>query len=144
MTESTAHPRPGEDPSHVELTEAALLGAAILSPDALAGIVTDLDPDAFIREAHRAVFVTLQEMHAAEVAVDQITTSDALVEAGRIDVAGGLSAPFDLASMDCCPTVAAWPHYLAIIRREVARRRQVADHLDALRALGVNVQEVAR
>lgn len=140
--QDTPHLRQVEDPSPVELTEAALLGVAILSADALAGIVTELDPDDFVREAHRQVFVTLQEMHTAEVAVDQITLSDALVETGRIDVAGGLSAPFDLASVDCCPTVAAWPHYLAIVRREVDRRSQVADHLDALRGLGVDVQEV--
>jgi replicative DNA helicase len=142
-SKSTGDPRQHHDPTPVELTEAALLGAAILSPDALAGIVTELDPDAFLREAHRQVFVTLAEMHAAEVTVDQVTLTDALVESGRIDVTGGLSAPFDLASIDCCPTVAAWPHYLAIIRRQVARRRQVADHLDALRKLGVDVQEVA-
>ena len=142
MPQSSAHPRHVEDPSHLELTEAALLGAAILDRGALAGMVDGLDADAFQREAHRQVFLTLAEMHEAEVHVDQITTSDALVEAGRIDVAGGLSAPFDLASLDTCPTPSAWPSYLEIIRREVSRRREIRDHLDALRALGVDVQEV--
>ena len=144
MDKSTADPRHVEDPSHLALTEAALLGAAILNRGALAGMVDHLDADAFHREAHRQVFLTLVEMHAAEVHVDQVTLSDALVESGRIDVAGGLSAPFDLASIDTCPTPSAWPSYVAIIRREADRRRQVSDHLEALRRLGVDVTEVTR
>ena len=140
MTQSSAHPRQVDGPSHVELTEAAALGAAILNPAALAGMVDQLAADDFQREGHRQVFLTLAEMHAAEIHVDQITTSDALVESGRIEIVGGLSAPFDLASIDCCPTPSAWPSYLEIIRREVSRRREIRDHLDALRDLGLDVE----
>lgn len=129
--------------THVEMTEAALLGAAILSANALAGMVDQLTADDWVREGHRAVFVTLVDMDATGTHVDQITLSDALVEAGRIEVAGGLSTPFDLAALETCPTPSAWPVYLGIIRREADRRRQVGGHLDALKALGIDVQEVS-
>ena len=102
-----------------------MLGAAILSVDARAGMVDQLQGDDFDREAHRQVFVTLAEMHEAEVHVDQITLSDALVGSGRIDVAGGLATSFDLASMEGCPNPAAWRHYVSIVRREGYRRRLI-------------------
>ena len=118
---------PEDTPSARHAAEAALLGACILNRDALAGMVDQLTPDDWTREAHRAVYVTLAAMHEAEVHVDQITLSDALVESGRIETVGGLSAPFDLASMDCCPTPSAWPTYAAIVKRDADRRRRIAE-----------------
>ena len=109
----------------LELTEAAALGAAILSADARAGIVGALTPDAFLREAHRAVFEAVAAMHAAGEHVDQITVNDQLASTGKLDEVGGLVAVFELTDPLACPSPAAWPTYATIVAREARRRRGI-------------------
>ena len=143
-TESTAEPFLSDDPAPVgELAEAAVLSAAMWSPDAARGLVEHLTADMFTREAHRIVFETITTLVAAEIHVDMITITDQLIEDGRLDHVGGAVAVADLSDPDTCPTVAAWKHYARIVWRDHDRRRQVADHLDALRALGIDVQEMS-
>ena len=111
----------------VELTEAAAIGAAILNAKARTGVVAELTPDAFLREAHRTVFETVAAMHSAGEHVDQVTVNDRLVRAGRIDEVGGLAAVWSLTSPEGCPTPSAWPHYVAILTREHQRRSRIAE-----------------
>lgn len=135
------------DPRQTSVThhyaEAALLGSMILNRDALAGAASMLAPDEFDRPAHRTLFTTLVELHTEGTPVDQITVNDRLATTGRLDEVGGLGAVFDLTSVEGCPTTSAWATYAGIVKREADGRRQVRDHLDALRKLGVDVREVA-
>ena len=111
----------------LELAEAAALGAAVLNGDARAGIVGALTPDAFTREAHRAIFETVAAMHAEGEHVDQITVNDRLAYTGRLDEVGGLAAVWELTAPEGCPVPAAWRHYVSILVREHERRARVAE-----------------
>ena len=139
--ESTADPFMDDDPAPVgQLAEAAVLSAAMWSPDAARGVVDHLTADMFTREAHRIVFETITKLVDLEIHVDMITITDQLIEDDRLDHVGGAGAVADLSNPDTCPAVAAWKHYARIIWRDHDRRRQVADHLDALRDLGIHVE----
>ena len=105
--------------------EAALLGAMIERADARKAAVDQLTPDAFDREAHRAVFVTLAAMHADGIHVDPVTVNDELALRGRLDEAGGLAAVWTLVAIEGCPVPEAWRSYLAIVDREASRRQTV-------------------
>ena len=142
-TQSTPIPFLDDDPAPVgQLAEAAVLSAAMWSPDAARGVVDHLEAEMFTREAHRIVFETITKLVAADVIVDMISITDQLIEDGRLDHVGGAVAVADLSNPDTCPSIVAWKVYARIVWRDHDRRRQVAEHLAGLRALGIDVQEV--
>ncbi len=116
---------PDPKPEAHLLAEAAVLGAAILSTEARAGMCATLDGDDFEREAHRTMFCTLAELHDDDVPVDQVTVNDRLATTDRLDEVGGPVAVFDLTEPLTCPHPGAWSHYAAIVAREGRRRRLV-------------------
>jgi replicative DNA helicase len=119
------------------LAEAAVLGAAVLSADARAGVLDLLEPDDFDNEAHRATFATLRAMHEAGEHVDQVTLTVRLCDLERIDQAGGYAAVFDLTDPVACPHPSAWEVYAARVRQHGDRRRTIDHHWRELRRLGV-------
>jgi replicative DNA helicase len=118
-----------------DLAEASLLGAMILSADALAGAVREVTPDDFARHAHRAIFKTLAAMHGDGDHVDAVTLTDRLVADGRVDEVGGLGAAFELTDPVACPTPVAWPVYTTLVRREGRRRRDRRAYVRAVTRL---------
>jgi replicative DNA helicase len=119
------------------LAEAAVVGAAILSTDARAGILDALDPDDFESEAHRTWFEALRAMHDDELHVDVVTSTLWVCDRDLIDQAGGYAAACDLVHPLACPHPSAWEHYARAVRAAGDRRRAVAHHLSALQELGV-------
>ena len=125
MDKSTADRPHDQDPTHVELTEAALLGAMLLSAAARDGVPRMLDPDDFDRSAHRVLFEVIVAMHAAGDEIDNITVNDKLAATGKLDEIGGLAAVWSLTAVEGCPTPSSWPTYATIVAREARRRRDI-------------------
>jgi len=72
--------------------EQAVLGAALLSTDALLGLQAQgLSADQFHGPAHRVIWTAITRLAEAGAAVDAITVADDLASAGRLDSCGGLA-----------------------------------------------------
>ena len=122
-------------PGHPLEAEAAVLGAMILSGEALDGCARRLEPDDFVREAHRTLFDVLIEMERRGDSIDQITVNAELSAIGRIDVVGGVAAVWHLTDPATCPTPSSWPTYATVVAREARRRRGIAKLERALERL---------
>ena len=118
-----------------EAAEAALLGSLLLSPEACAGIGALVTADDFSRDAHRQVYLAVQELHAQGQPVDTVTVTDCLARRGQLDTAGGPLGVSLLASMEVCPVPASWAAYGTVVAREARRRRLVVELTRALRRL---------
>ena len=126
--------------------EAAVLGAMLLNAEALDGAARRLEPDDFVREAHRFMFTVLIAMDRRGDDIDQITVNAELAATGRIDVVGGAGAVWALTAPETCPTPSSWPTYATVVAREARRRRGIAKlerALERLRA-GEDPEIVAR
>ena len=122
--------------------EVAVLGALMLSDRARTEVPTLLDPDDFDRPAHRTLYSTILDLIDRGEVPDPIVVNAALADTGKLDEVGGLAAVWDCTSIDGCFTPSAFPAYCRIVKDAADRRRQVSGHLEALRRLGVDVQEV--
>jgi replicative DNA helicase len=136
----TTVPMPTTDttePTSAERSEAALLGAMIVSSEALAGACRMLAAGGhlFVRPAHRTLFELLEQMHLDDVPVDVVTTTDQLHLDGHLDEVGGPAAVVDLTTLEVCPTPAAWPTYATVVLREARRRRGIRVLREALARL---------
>lgn len=90
--------------------EKAILGAALLYPEALATALASIAPEQFFREAHRQVFQVMLTLRVS----DPITVKDALTKAGQLE---GIGGPSYLASlMDGVPRSANVEYYVGIVR----------------------------
>ena len=142
MPQFSARPRQVEDPSHLA-AEVAVLGALMLSDRARTEVPSLLDADDLDRPAHRTLYSTILAVIDRGEVPDPIVVNAALADAGKLDEVGGLRAVWDCTSIDGCFTPSAFPSYVKVVKDAADRRRQVDGHLAALRALGLDVQEVS-
>lgn len=120
--------RPTRTPPHDLEAERAVLGAAIIQPDVL-GAIADLDPDAFYARRHGEILATLRAMSADGEAIDAVTV------AARLRAAGSDVDPlYVLELVEQVPSVAAAPHYAAIVQRAGTYRRIISITADAQEA----------
>ncbi|HZI36804.1 MAG TPA: replicative DNA helicase, partial [Acidimicrobiia bacterium] len=78
-------------PSNLEAEE-SLLGAMLLSKDAIATAVETVAAADFYRPAHAHLFEAIVTLYGAGEPVDPVTVSEALRRAGLLDALGGKSA----------------------------------------------------
>src|SRR5262249_59337911 len=76
-------------PPHNLQAEESLLGAMLLSKDAIAAGVELVGADDFYKPAHGHVFDAITTLYAAGDPVDPVTVADELRRAGLLDAIGG-------------------------------------------------------
>lgn len=103
------------------LAEAAVLSAAILSPNARDELRDELGPDDFTLQPHRIVYRALLELDDANEAVDVITLRAHLDAAGELRAVGG--AAFLAQLLDATPTLAHTVKHARLVRRLADLRR---------------------
>src|SRR5213078_4844978 len=69
--------------------EQSVLGAMLLSKDAIGEVVEVLKPTDFYRPVHTTVFETILDLYGQGQPVDAITVAAALAEAGTLASIGG-------------------------------------------------------
>ena len=110
--------------------ERSVLGAMMLSADAMAEVVETLDPTDFYRSAHGKIYEALRTLFAHGEPVDVITAVEALRRSGVLDEVGGALYLRDL--VDEVPTPAGAAHYARIVAdaalRAAADRRGRRHH----------------
>jgi replicative DNA helicase len=132
---------PERPPPHDLEAEQATLGAAMLSADALATVLTQLDADDFYRPAHRTVYATLADLHARGDRADVVTVGASLDRRRALADVGG--APFLHTLVASVPTVAGVGQYAARVA-ELAVRRRLIDAGVRIASLGLDDPDGAR
>ena len=80
--------RPERVPPHNLEAEESILGAMMLSPEAIADVI-ELKPGDFYTSAHREIFETIRSLYARGDPVDAITTVEELKRRGSLEQVGG-------------------------------------------------------
>ena len=114
----------GSVPPHNEEAEASVLGAILLTEQALDGVLLEvgLKPDHFYRPRHQLIFgsmIRLKEKAEPE-AVDALTVCDDLRRAGELEEAGGEAYVHSLPTV--VPAVGAVMHYARIVHDDALLR----------------------
>jgi replicative DNA helicase len=110
--------------------ERSVLGAMMLSPDAMADVVEILDPGDFYRSAHGTIYSALRDLFAHGEPIDTLTARDALRRNGALEQVGGALYLADL--VEQVPTPAGAVHYARIVSDAALRRRIIGAAADIM------------
>jgi replicative DNA helicase len=115
----------GKLPPQNEEAETSVLGAILLSEQALDGLLIDvkLRPEDFYRERHRRIWAAMIRLteRADPEPVDVLTVTDELDRAGELEQAGGTEYVHSLPNM--VPSAGNVRHYGRIVKNHALMRR---------------------
>ncbi|MER3453419.1 MAG: hypothetical protein C4344_07270, partial [Acidimicrobiia bacterium] len=116
----------GRVPPHNLQAEESLLGAMLLSRDAIAAVteVRGLSPDDFYRPAHGHVFAAVMSLYERGEPVDPVTVADELARRDQLEGVGGLQAL--LALQAAAPATTNAQRYARIVEEHAVLRRLIA------------------
>ena len=123
---------PGGDSGRVELdrtppqdvvAEQCVLGAMLLSKDAIADVVEVLKPADFYRPAHQTVYDSILDLYGRGEPADPVTIAAELTRDGTLAKVGG--APYLHTLIASVPTAANAAYYAEIVRERAILRRLV-------------------
>jgi replicative DNA helicase len=100
--------------------EESVLGAMLVSPNAVAAVSEILQPDDFYRKSHGTMYRAILEMYGRGDAIDSITLANELSNRGVLEEVGGRAAVSTLAAT--VPAAANAPHYARIVRDTASYR----------------------
>lgn len=110
-------------PPHNLDAERSLLGAMLLSRDAIAAAMEVCQADHFYKPAHAHVFDAINALYNLGEPSDPITVADELSRAGVLDMVGGLPSLVELQTDTPATSNAA--HYAKIIEEHAILRRMI-------------------
>lgn len=154
MAEPMRRRPPGRVPPHDLVAEEALLGAMMLSRDAISAATRIVRPQDFYRPQHAVLFRVIRHLWSGGHPIDQVTLAAALVEEGELDEVGGRRR---LAEMEVnTPASSRAGHYASIVAGLSAKREilavagrleaigydQALDPVEAVEAAKVAAQEI--
>lgn len=100
---------------HNEEAERSLLGAMLLSAEAVEIGLSIVAASDFALPRHATIFTAIQELYNRNEAVDQVTVADRLAATGKLDEVGGKPYLAELGSSPGRPSSA--PEYAEIVKR---------------------------
>ncbi|HEX8002398.1 MAG TPA: replicative DNA helicase [Mycobacteriales bacterium] len=109
-------------PQNIE-AEQSVLGAMLLSKDAIADVVEVLRPGDFYRPAHQIIYEAAVDLYGKGEPVDQITVAAELTRLGELQRVGG--APYIIELAGFVPTAASAGYYAKIVAEQAILRRLV-------------------
>ena len=117
----------GRIPPHSLDAERSALGAALLSKDALYGVVENVKARDFYDANHKEIFEAILNLSRRNAPVDALTVSEELKSRGTLEMVGGRAYIASLSSGT--PTIANAEEYAKIIAQKSSARRliEVAD-----------------
>ncbi len=118
-----AEPPPDRTPPQDVAAEQSVLGAMLLSKDAVADVVEVIRQADFYRPAHQAIFGAVTDLFTKGEPADAITVAAALMENGELTRVGGPAYLHTLVAS--VPTAANASYYAGIVRDTAIRRRLV-------------------
>jgi replicative DNA helicase len=121
--ERGASPRAGRVPPHNLQAEESLLGAMLLSKDAIASAVETVGVDDFYRPAHGHIFDAITSLYSAGEPSDPVTVAEELRRAGLLDAIGGMGALVLL--QNNTPATTSAGRYAKIVEEHALLRRMI-------------------
>ncbi len=134
--------RPDRVPPHNLEAEESVLGAMMLSADAIADVIEIVRPPDFYRTANARIFETLREIYGRGDPVDAITAVEELKRRGTLQEVGGHLAIHDL--VERVPTPAAAPSYARIVAETALLRRLISAAADIMELAFASPEEPER
>ena len=113
----------GRTPPQAIEAEQSVLGAMMLSKDAIADVVEIIKPGDFYLPAHQLVYDAILDLYARGEPADAVTVSAELTRTGQLTRVGGATQLHTLISM--VPTAANAGYYAAIVADRATLRRLV-------------------
>ena len=117
------HPVGGRVPPHNLDAEESLLGAMLLSRDAIAAALECCVAEDFYKPAHGHVFAAVTALYTRGEPADPVTVADELRRAGLLDAVGDASVLISLQVNT--PSTANASHYAHIVEEHALLRRLV-------------------
>ena len=118
-------------PPHNLDAETSVLGAMLLSKDAIAEVSELVGPADFYRGAHRTLYEAVRDLYDRGEPVDPVTLADELEHRGTLEDVGGAVGITDLVSR--VPTAANALYYARIVAEQALRRRLIDAGTDITR-----------
>jgi replicative DNA helicase len=117
--------RPGTDrvPPHNLEAEESVLGAMMLSAEAIASVIETLKAGDFYRPVHQKIFETILALYARGEPVDAITTVEELNRRGDLEATGGALYVYNL--VEAVPTPGSASYYAKIVADHALLRRLI-------------------
>ena len=112
------------EPQEDVAAEQSVLGAMLISREAILEVSEMLSGGDFYRPAHETIFRAIMGSHAKGEPVDAVTITDSLTREGEIGRVGGPAYLHELSQM--VPSASAAPFYADIVARHATMRRLVA------------------
>ncbi len=118
-------------PPHSLEAEMSVLGAMMLSPEAIGLCLQYLDADCFYRQEHRTLFKTLLDLYEGNKPVDLVTMREALRQGGQFEAVGGQEYLVTLA--DSVPTIANAEYYARTVKEKALLRALIQAAAEIIR-----------
>jgi len=118
-------------PPHSLEAEMSVLGAMMLSPEAIGLCIQYLDADSFYRQEHRALFKILSGLYEASKPVDLVMVREALRASGEYEKIGGDEYLVTLA--DSVPTLANAEYYAKVVKEKALLRGLISAAAEIIR-----------
>ncbi len=110
-------------PPHSIEAEQSLLGAMLLSMEAISAVANIVTSDDFYKPAHRHIFEAIQALYGSGQGVDPVTVADELASAGVLDAVGGTATLVTLQAGT--PAITNAEHYARIVEEKSLLRRLI-------------------
>ena len=114
---------PDRTPPNDNAAEQSVLGAMLLSKDAIADVVEVLREGDFYRPAHQTIYGAIIDLYGRGEPADAVTVAAELTKTGEIGRIGG--APYLHTLVSMVPTAANANYYGRIVREQAILRRLV-------------------
>ena len=114
---------PDRTPPNDIAAEQSVLGAMLLSKDAIADVVEILREAYFYRPSHQVIYGAILDLYGRGEPVDAVTLSAELTRIGELGRVGG--APYLHTVVQMVPTAANGSYYGTIVREKAILRRLV-------------------
>lgn len=111
-------------PPHNLDAEQSLLGAMMLSEEAIAKAVEIVEADDFYQASHRAIYLALLDLFQNQKPCDSVTLTEALMSRNQLADIGGATYLAQL--LNAPPTAANAEHYAEIVKRKALLRRLIS------------------
>ncbi len=123
MEDTTRSNTGGRVPPQDTVAERSLLGAIMLSDDAMADILMILRPDDFYEERHQIIFAAMSSLYDQHKPIDLLTLTAELKKQKQLKAIGGAPYLTDLSNF--VPAASHAKAYAEIIERASTRRKLI-------------------
>ena len=116
--------RPGyRNPPNSREAEESVIGAVLLSEDAVNEVMDRIHPEDFYVPAHQAIYEAMRELFDGNQAIDAVTVSEVLRRKGELEKIGGVTYLAKL--VDIVPSTSNVVYYADIVEEHAKRRELI-------------------